>query len=112
MPVAGSVTLAGRRVGVVMLVSALLVVPIFVRAGGQLHSSSPSPIRLSRGFELPPTKCHVAPPAETAAAPVRAALPTPVDVLRRAVAPDEAVPDASDNPSPDTQRGPPSLAHA
>ena len=102
-----SAPIAARfRVGICVLVAALLVVPAAVRAAGRLEGSSPSPVRLSRGFDVPPAKCSVAPPAD-AALPVM----SPETETRR-LAPfvqvgDEPAARPPANTSPDPQRGPP-----
>jgi hypothetical protein len=66
MPAAGAPVRPSFRVGIALLVSILLIVPALVRAMEPLRASTPSPVRLSRGFELPPAKCHVTPPTAVA----------------------------------------------
>jgi hypothetical protein len=95
------------RVGITLLVSALLIVPAVVRAAGTLEGSRPSPVRLSRGFELPPTKCNVAPPVNTAMVVVVLSEPATVPLGRHASNVDEPVSAAPSDCAPDPLRGPP-----
>jgi len=106
MPPIGSVV-ARLRVVVFLLVSVLLVVPPVVRAAGHLPVSKPSPLRLSRGFELPPTRSVVVPPTETVPPVSSAAEPAAPPVCRRASAADDALPISPPDRSPDALRGPP-----
>jgi len=62
IPVHPSTPKADRtRVTILVLIAILSVVPALVRA--TLSSSPTSLIRLNRGFERPPAKCLVPPPA-------------------------------------------------
>jgi hypothetical protein len=64
-----STPIASRiRVVILVMVAALCVVPALVRA---TFSGSPTtPIRLNRGFELPPAKSTLPPPQSVAVIPV------------------------------------------
>jgi len=95
------------RVGVFLLVATLFVVPALVRATKSLRESTPSPIRLSRGFELPPTKCSIAPPPDVTVPAVSVVEPELRRINRRALAFDEFLPDSFLDSSPEALRGPP-----
>ena len=56
------------RVAILVIVAALCVVPPLVRA--TFSGSSATPIRLNRGFELPPAKATLPPPQRVAVMPV------------------------------------------
>lgn len=56
------------RVAILTMVAALCIVPALVRA---TFSGSPTtPIRLNRGFEMPPAKATLPPPQSVAVTPV------------------------------------------
>jgi hypothetical protein len=106
-----STAIAARaRVAILVIVGALFVVPVLVRA---TCSPSPSaPLRLNRGFERPPAKCLVPPPQDGSIAN------TPVDD-ERPVPDDRRVPIIDDSArvrpaerSPDPLRGPPSVSRS
>jgi hypothetical protein len=100
--------IAGRaRLAILVTVAALCVVPALVRA--TFSGSTSTPIRLNRGFELPPGKATIAPPANVAVAPVSDEETGLSQVDRRAPAVDEVAPDAAPVRPPDTLRGPPSF---
>ena len=94
------------RLGICVLVAALLVVPAAVRAAGRLEGSSPSPVRLSRGFEVPPAKCSVAPPTHASLPPISLIEPAAVRATAR-VYPADSPPTSPGDRSPDPDRGPP-----
>jgi hypothetical protein len=108
MPVNSS--MAGRaRIAILVIVAALFVVPVLVRA---TFSPSPSsPIRLNRGFERPPAKSQLAPPhvAVLRSPSLDGCEPSPLDRdlpdLDTAITPDPP------ERSPET-RGPPAFAHS
>jgi len=95
------------RAGAFLLVATLLIVPALVQASKPLRESTPSPIRLSRGFKLPPTKVNVAPPPDVAVSLVSLEESEPTLGNRRALAFDEDIPDLTHHSSPEALRGPP-----
>jgi hypothetical protein len=102
-------TVARRiRMTVFVLVAILSVVPGLVRATKPLRELTPAPFRLSRGFELPPTKCSLTPPSEVAVPAVSLEEPQPQPVNPQTVELNEALPDSALNISPEDLRGPPS----
>jgi hypothetical protein len=92
-----------RRVAVVVAVAALFFVPPIVRATSTIKS--PSPLRLNRGFETPPSKADVVGSLEQVAQPSALRL----EPLRLSHLPllQPAVPHTPTDGSPDPQRGPP-----
>jgi hypothetical protein len=101
---------ARARVAILIVVGALCVVPALVRA--TYSFSTTSPLRLNRGFERPPSKATVAPPAQAVVLPLldtdtgSAApehWPAPVDIV--------TLRSFFETP-PDALRGPPAPAHA
>ena len=95
------------RVAILVMVVALCVVPALVRA---TFSGSPTtPIRLNRGFELPPAKSTVAPPQTVSVTPVRHDRAEPVTRERFSRVPDEIPLFAPLEYAPDPLRGPPIL---
>jgi hypothetical protein len=96
------------RLSVFLLVTILFVVPGLVRATKPLRESSPAPFRLSRGFELPPTKCSLTPPSEVAIPAVSLEEPSTQHVHRQLAQFDDALPESALDSSPEALRGPPS----
>jgi hypothetical protein len=106
-----SADIAGRaRVAILVIVVALCVVPALVRA--TFSGSTGTPIRLNRGFELPPGKASLAPPPTTAVAPISHQQNRPARLDRRAPAFDDVAPYAAPVRWPDPLRGPPTLPRA
>jgi hypothetical protein len=107
-----STTIAARaRVAILVIVGALFVVPVLVRA---TCTPSPSaPLRLNRGFERPPAKCLVPPPQDGTIARTPAADERPAPAVVRAVwfGDDSALPLFLER-SPDPLRGPPALSRS
>lgn len=102
--------IAGRaRVAILVTVAALCAVPALVRA--TFSGSTSTPIRLNRGFELPPTKATIAPPPNVAVALVSHQETGVSRIDRRAPAVDEVAPDAAPVLPPDALRGPPAFTH-
>ena len=100
--------IAGRaRVAILVIVAALCVVPALVRA--TFSGSTSTPIRLNRGFELPPGKASLAPPPNVAVAPVSHHETGLSRIDRRAPAVDEVAPEAAPVRPPDALRGPPAF---
>ena len=105
-----SVRNAGRaRVAILVTVAALCVVPALVRA--TFSGSTSTPIRLNRGFERPPAKATIAPPATVAIAPAPHQETGLSRIDRRGPAVDEVAPHAAPVRSPDALRGPPTFPH-
>ena len=105
-----SVRIAGRaRVAILVTVAALCVVPALVRA--TFSGSTSTPIRLNRGFERPPAKATIAPPATVAIAPAPHQETGLSRIDRRGPAVDEVAPHAAPVRSPDALRGPPTFPH-
>jgi hypothetical protein len=103
-----SMRIAGRvRVAILVTVAALCVVPALVRA--TFSGSTSTPIRLNRGFELPPGKATIAPPATVAVAPVSDEETGLSRIDRRAPVRDEVAPEAAPVRPPDALRGPPAF---
>jgi hypothetical protein len=102
---ASAVLFASRRVAAVLAVAALFFVPPIVRATSTIKS--PSPLRLNRGFETPPSKADVVSSLEQVVQPSAPRL----EPLRRGQLPllQPAVPHTPIDGSPDPQRGPPTL---
>jgi hypothetical protein len=94
---------------VFVLVAVLSIVPGLVRATKPLRELTPAPFRMSRGFELPPTKCSVTPPSEVAVPAVSLEEPQPRQANLQPVDFNEALPDSALDISPEALRGPPSL---
>jgi len=98
---------ARTRSAVFLLVAIVLVVPPLVRAASTAPGGQP--IRLNRGFNFPPAKCHIAPPPEATAAvapTVEPTAPRAVWIAVSVAAPLPALPAAA---PPDALRGPPPL---
>jgi hypothetical protein len=53
-----------RTATLLLLVATIAFVPPLVRAAARIGPETSSPLRLNRGFEAPPAKATVAPPAE------------------------------------------------
>jgi hypothetical protein len=103
-----SVRIAGRaRIAILVTVAALCVVPALVRA--TFSGSTSTPIRLNRGFELPPGKATIAPPANVAVAAVCDEDAGLSQIDRRSPAPDEVAPETAAVHPPDALRGPPAF---
>jgi hypothetical protein len=93
------------------LVAVILFVPPLVRATQHFdRGTTPSPLRLNRGFDAPEAKCHVAPPDDLSVRSVVLEDPRSGQVVRRSSAVDEPTPDLPLGSSPDPLRGPP-LSH-
>ena len=106
-----SITTPGRtRITILVMIATLLVVPALVRA---TFSSSPtSPIRLNRGFERPPAKCHIPPPPLVVLKTLSLGQAAPPKLDWPAAVLDERSPHALPEGSPDALRGPPILSLA
>ena len=103
-----SVTRSTRRC-VYLVIVVLLVLPTLVRATRHFTpATDSSPIRLNRGFDLPPGK-------STLAAPVSVGEPVTIDDtphvwVRSSASPTlETLPASPVEQQPDVQRGPPTL---
>jgi hypothetical protein len=96
-----------RQVGIAVIVAALFIVPPFVRATFPIGSSS-SPIRLTRGFETPPSKADV-PSLEQVAGVI--SLRAPEDPRAAHCSPDltESKIASQADRAPDLERGPPAI---
>jgi hypothetical protein len=108
MPSRSSTPVASRiRVAILVMVAALCVVPALVRA---TFSGAPTtPIRLNRGFELPPAKSTLPPPQTVAVTAVRPDRAEPVTRERLSQNPGEIRLVARHEYAPDPLRGPPIL---
>lgn len=107
MPARVSTVVSPRcRLGVLIAVAALLIVPPIVRATATMKS--PSPLRLNRGFETPPSKADAVIGLElttaATAAHNRLEPPRPARTLRPLAS---FVPLGRHDDSPDPLRGPP-----
>jgi hypothetical protein len=111
MSLASSTPIAGRaRVTILVIIATLFLVPALVRA---TFSTSPtSPVRLNRGFERPPAKCHVTPPPVVMVKALLRGEAEPPKIDRLVLVLDGPGPDAPPVGSPDAFRGPPILALA
>jgi len=92
--------------GIFFVIAALLLAPPLVRA--MRVGAGVPPIRLNRGFEQPPPKADIAPPADVAASAI--ALPAPPEPSfagRARVHADELRTYAPPDRAPDPLRGPP-----
>lgn len=108
MPSRSSTPIAYRiRVAILVMVAALCVVPALVRA--TFSGSRTTPIRLNRGFELPPAKSTLPPPQTVAVTPVRHDRAEPVTRERFSRVPGEICLVAPPEYAPDPLRGPPIL---
>jgi hypothetical protein len=95
-----------RTATLLLLVATIALVPPLVRATARIAADTASPLRLNRGFDAPPTKCTIVPPADIPFETVQHA-PLPTDV-ERCDAPGQArLPDSPLVSSPDALRGPP-----
>jgi hypothetical protein len=104
-----SCALPGTRVRtatLLLLVATIAFVPPLVRATARIAPDTSSPLRLNRGFDAPPTKCTVVPPAELPFETIQH-LPLPIRVERFAAPANDPVPEPPLGPSPDALRGPP-----
>jgi hypothetical protein len=97
------------RMMVFALVAVLSIVPGLVRATKPLRELTPAPFRMSRGFELPPTKSSVTPPSEVAVPAVSLEEPQPAQANLQPLEVDESVRDSAIDLSPDALRGPPTF---
>jgi hypothetical protein len=88
-----------------LLVATIAFVPPLVRAMSRGPETS-SPIRLNRGFEQPPTKCTIVPPADAPRESVQH-LALPIRVERSDTLAGEPHFHSAPSPSPDPLRGPP-----
>ena len=86
-----------------LAIATLAIVPALVLATQQ--ASGPS-VRLTRGFNAPPAKCHVVPPITGAAAVLRESPPSP-HVRPAGFVLAELIPDSLPVLSLDPLRGPP-----
>src|SRR5689334_17103481 len=102
---ASTLTIRGRRIGVLITVAAILFVPAIVRATSTLRSVAP--LRLNRGFETPPSKTVAVTSIEQISEPASTATFEPTLVGRRAAPPDPRASSTPSEHSPDPQRGPP-----
>jgi hypothetical protein len=91
------------RLCAVLVVATIAVVPALVFATQQ-HGSAPS-IRLTRGFEAPPTKCSAAPPVIVQS--VSRHDPQLPLASRSAPVLDASIPDSPADRVPEALRGPP-----
>jgi hypothetical protein len=96
------------RMTVFVLVAVLSIVPGLVRATKPLRELTPAPFRMSRGFELPPTKCSLTPPSDVAVPAVSLEEPQPKQGRLRRADFNEVLPDSALDVSPKALRGPPS----
>jgi hypothetical protein len=91
------------RVGVLLMLATLAVVPALVFA---THQGATPSLRLTRGFNAPPDKCTIAPPAAAVHAVSRHEPQAPQ--ARPATAGrSESIPALLFERAPDTPRGPP-----
>lgn len=95
-----------RAATLLLLVATVAFVPPLVRATARIAPNTPSPLRLNRGFDAPPRKCTIAPPADLAFQCVLQ-LRVSMRVERFSVPATEPLPDLSFGPPPDALRGPP-----
>ena len=98
------------RASILVLVTVLCLFPALVRATRPLIESKPSPIRLSRGFDAPPAKDSVAPPADVAILPDASRVPEPPRPILRLVTVDLPLGPVTLAHAPDVLRGPPAAA--
>jgi|SRR4051794_39279024 hypothetical protein len=97
-----------RTATIILIVATIAMVPPLVRATARPGAETSSPIRLNRGFQQPPSKCIVIPPAD---APPQSAqqLLLPIRGERFDAPLDDPLPDSTRSPSVDPLRGPPVL---
>ena len=101
---------ASRRAScawVALIVATLVLVPTLVRATQTMAGSASTSIRLNRGFDVPESKCRVAPPVAPVSAPIE------LEAVSRATFEAERSSDVVPRPqsqhdaSPQVLRGPP-----
>jgi hypothetical protein len=97
-----------RTATIILIVATIAMVPPLVRATARPGADTSSPIRLNRGFQQPPSKCIVVPPADAPPQSVQH-LMLPTQVNRFDAPRDESLPDSARSPSLDPLRGPPVL---
>ena len=95
-----------RAATLLFLVAIIVFVPPLVRATALIVPNTPSPHRLNRGFDAPPKKCTIAPPADLVFQCVPQ-LRVSMRVERFSAPATDPLPDLLLGPSPDTLRGPP-----
>lgn len=89
-----------------LLVATIAFVPPLVRATARMSPDTSSPLRLNRGFDGPPTKCTIVPPADLPFEIVEHP-PQPIYVHRVDAPGNEPLPDSPPAPPSDPLRGPP-----
>jgi len=89
-----------------LLVATIAFVPPLVRATARIAPDTSSPLRLNRGFDAPPAKCTVVPPADLPFETVQDAQ-LPMHVARVDAPGNAPLPDSPPAPSSDPLRGPP-----
>ena len=93
------------RVAILVMAAALGVVPALVRA--TFSGSTATPIRLNRGFELPPAKSTLTPPESVAVTAVTHEPIEPATGARFSPVPDDVALVSRPERAPDPLRGPP-----
>jgi hypothetical protein len=92
------------RVGVLLMLATLAVVPALVFA---THQGATQSLRLTRGFNAPPDKCSITPPAAVVQSVSRHEPQTPHTHPAATVVLSESIPDSPPARAPGTLRGPP-----
>lgn len=92
------------RVGVLLMLATLAVVPALVFA---THQGATPSLRLTRGFNAPPEKCTITPPAAVVQSVSRHEPQTPHGHPAAAAVLSESIPESPPEHAPDTLRGPP-----
>ena len=91
-------------VGALLMLATLAVVPALVFA---THQGATPSLRLTRGFNAPPEKCNIAPPAAVVQSVSRHEPQTPPVHPSASVVHSESIPDSLPERAPEALRGPP-----
>ena len=91
-------------VGALLMLATVAVVPALVFA---THQGATPSLRLTRGFNAPPDKCHITPPAAVVRSISRHEPQTPQAHPAPSAVPAASIPDSPPERAPETRRGPP-----